>query len=248
MWPRRFPWPLRWWTMVYLVPRTLDGLHLPLQLTFPAAFPAAFPAPSLDHFLHVIHHLSSAARHVPPQRLRKQLPAFFRLRRQHVLHVLRHFLEPLGAVQLPDQPRRPFQQLLRRFPKRRHHRDLQHPRRYRTRHRFRAQLRLVDQQVLEPRHPPPLRRRVHYQFRKLPLVLPPLRSLIAPENRRFQRRLSPSRASSLGAVVADKLLEYQRHQQRQPLFTCSSAPTMHGGVRSDSLPLHWRPAPPPPRR
>ena len=67
-------------------------------------------------------------------------------------------------------------------------RDLQQPRRYRARHRLRAHLRLVDQQVLEPRHPPPLRRRVRYQVRKLPLVPPPPRSLIAPENRRFQHR------------------------------------------------------------
>ena len=210
----------------------LDGSHLPL----PAAFPAAFPAPSLDHFLHVVHHLSSAARHVPPQRLREQLALCFRLRRQHVLHVLRHFLELLGAVQLPNQPRHPFQQLLRRFPKRRHQRDLQHPRRYRARHRFRAQLRLVDQQVLEARYPPPLRRRVHYEFRELRLVVPPLRSLIAPENRRSQRRFSPSRASlselsyptssgSVGTVRYHTERTHPRTILGLPLLNRPSAPT-----------------------
>ena len=64
------------------------------------------------------------------------------------------------------------------------------------RHRPRPALRLVDQQMLESRHPVPLRRRVAEQAGELALVRPWLRSMIAPEDCRFQRRCSPSRASS----------------------------------------------------
>ena len=47
-------------------------------------------------------------------------------------------LKPSGAVQLPYQSRRLLQQLARRFPKPRHHRDLQQPRCHRPRHRIRT--------------------------------------------------------------------------------------------------------------
>ena len=154
------------------------------------SFLAAFPAASFDQLLHVVHHVSPATRYVTPQRIDEHRTVLVGLRGQHVLHVLRHLVESHGTVQLPHQPRRRFQQLLPRLPKRRHHRDLRQPRGQGPRHRLRALLRQVDQQMLEPRHPTPLRRRVGEQLGELPFVLPRLRSMI----------------------------EYQRHDQRQPAF------------------------------
>ena len=77
----------------------------------------------------------------------------------------------------------------------------------------------VDQQMLEPRHPTPLRRRVGEQLGELPFVLPRLRSMI----------------------------EYQRHDQRQPALVLVRLPpplpdlyttcrAVGSGPRSHSVP------------
>ena len=113
---------------------------------------------------------------------------FLRLRRQHVLHVQRHRVEPVDAVHPSHQPRRLFQQLLPRLAERGHHRELRQPRPHRSRHRLRVLPRLVDQQVLEPRHPAPVRLRPRNQLRELPIMPPRLRSLIE-YHRHDQRQL-----------------------------------------------------------
>ena len=218
MWPRRFPWPLRWWATIYLVPRTPQWLAPAPSIHPPGGLPGGPPGALVRSFLPrnssplLRDPVRSSA--VPPKTTCAALPAAL----------------PARASPLPRTPWRgttprstasPIPATPSALPERRHHRDLQHPRRYRARYGFRALLRLVDQQVLEPRHPAPLPRRVRYQVRKLPLVLPPLRSLIAPENRRFQRRFSPNGPLS-ELVGSDNLREYQRHHNgnRSSLACC----------------------------
>ena len=184
----------------------LAGLLAGLPDALPDALPNTLPDALVDHLMHVGHYLSPSARHGPPQRVRERLLLLIRLQRQqHVLHVQRHPVKPCGRIQLVQQPYHLVEQVVPALRARAavlgHHRELRQPRDQRPLHRLRVLLGLVDQQVLEPRHPTRVGFRAGNQLRELPRESPWFRSLI----------------------------EYHRHDQRQLRLLLVLAVPLHPG-------------------